>query len=904
MNIQNNKKVDVIAVLLMLSMAASMMLVPTVSAHTPAWQIPTFAQINVAPNPVGVGQETVVVFWLGNTPYFGASLTNNYRFHNYKVTITAPDGSTKIETFPYISDSTNSQYFLYTPTTIGTYTFLFEYPGETITVNDQDAGSVYVNDIYLPSSAQTTLTVQQQPVSMIQSAPQPTSYWTRPINGQNTDWDTIASNYLRPEGAAYSYGSVRLQPDGTAPNSAHILWTDPINAGGIVGGNNGFQEPNSPSAGTGITDAAFYTGLSYEARFNNPIIINGRLYYGLPLGNNGQGGGYICQDLRTGEHLWLQNYPVNPSFGILIDFESPNQHGVIPSGYLVSTSGSTWINYDAWTGNWLFNITNVPSGNMQYGPSGEPVIYVMDVAHKWLALWNYTDVVTNGPAAAQLSTGYRPVNQVFDTTQRNSYTWNVTLPATMPASSAIAWPIYGDKLFGYANTRSTFGQPTFGGVADGPSTSYATFWAISLNPSTMGQLLWMKDINAPPGNITMQLGTVDPVNNVFFISTRETMQWYGYSLTDGSKLWGPVGNTRAFNFFPTIGSGGVAQIGYVAYGNLYVGGYGGEIFCYNDLTGALKWSYGGGGAGNSTNSELNSPWGLYPTFVGEIADGKVYAYSGEHSPNIPPYKGELLRCLNATTGEEIWTMTSWASIGGFSDYGFPIADGELVYLNVYDMQVYALGQGPTQTTVKAPDRAVSAGEPIIISGTVMDISAGTQQNQQKANFPDGVPCASDASTGAWMDYVYQQQPHPTDFAGVTVVLTVVDPNNNQYQLGTATTDISGTYGLMVTPPVPGLYKLTATFTGNNGYYSSSATTYFGVSEASAVSPQPTSTVSPPPTQTTMPSETPTQTVSPTVSPSVAPTPAAGTSTTVYIAIAAAIVIIAVIAAALVLRRRK
>jgi outer membrane protein assembly factor BamB len=817
-----------IALTLVLTLSTLAAVLPAAQSHDPAWQIPTFAKINVAPDPVGVGQDVVVVFWLGNAPYYNAAVNNNYRFHNYKVTITAPDGSTEVKDFPYISDSTNSQYFIYTPTTIGTYTFFFEYPGETITVDDQPPGSAYVGDIYLASSAQTTLTVQQQPVGMIQSAPLPLNYWTRPINGQNTNWDSIASNYLRPEGAAYSFGSVRLQPDGVAPNSPHIMWTYPINAGGIVGGNNGYQEPNSPSAGTGITDATFYTGLSYETRFNNPIIINGRLYYRLPLGNNGQSGPYICQDIRTGEEIWSMDLSATPSFGVLVTFESPNQHGVIPSGYLVATSGTTWIMYDAWTGNWLFNITNVPRGTMDYGPSGEPIIYVMDVANGWLALWNFTDVISNGPEAALVSSGYRPVGQVFDTNERNSYSWNVTIPA-LPSSAAIAWAIYNDKLFGYANTRSTFGQPTFGGVFEGSSTVYATFWAISLKPGTLGQLLWTKDVNAPPGNITMQLGTVDPQNNVFLISTKETMQWYGYSLTDGSYLWGPIGNTRAFNYFPTIGSGGVAQIGYVAYNNFYVGGYGGEIFCYDTKTGNLIWSYGGGGAGNSTNSELNSPWGLYPTFVGGIADGKVYVYSGEHSPNVPPYKGEEIRCLNATTGKEIWTMTSWASVGGFSDYGFPIADGELCYLNVYDMQVYALGQGPTKTTVNAPDRAVSAGEPVIVTGTVMDISAGTQQNEQKANFPDGVPCASDESMGDWMEYVYQQQPHPTDFTGVQVILTVVDPNNNQYEVGRATTDISGTYGALINPPVPGLYKLTATFIGNNGYYASSATTYFAVS---------------------------------------------------------------------------
>ncbi len=403
--------------------------------------------------------------------------------------------------------------------------------------------------------------------------------------------------------------------------------------------------------------------------------------------------GYVAINLRTGQQVWYQNFTVNPSFGILENFDSGNQHGTIPSGYLVSVSGTTWMIFDAGTGNWVFNITNVPTGNMQYGPSGEPIIYQLDAVHSWLALWNFTDVITNGPVNALGSAGYRPVNQVFNSTLRASYSWNVTIPSSLPTSSAIAWPIGGDLLLGYANTRGTTGQPTFGGAYAGSSTTYATFWALSLNPNTLGNLLWQKNIAAPSGNVTVQLGAVDPINRVFLMSTKETLQWYGYDLDSGNLLWGPKSaDVRAFNYYPTIGSGGVAQIGYVAYGNFYVGGYGGEIFCYNDKTGDEIWSYGGGGAGNSTNSGDSTPWGLYPTFVGAICDGKIYAYSGEHSPNDPLYKGEQLRCLNATTGQELWTVDSWACVGGFADQGFPIADGQLAYLNAYDMQIYSLAK--------------------------------------------------------------------------------------------------------------------------------------------------------------------------------------------------------------------
>ena len=48
-------------------MSASVLLIPLTAAHTPSWQIPTFAYINVAPDPVGVGQEVLVVFWLDKT---------------------------------------------------------------------------------------------------------------------------------------------------------------------------------------------------------------------------------------------------------------------------------------------------------------------------------------------------------------------------------------------------------------------------------------------------------------------------------------------------------------------------------------------------------------------------------------------------------------------------------------------------------------------------------------------------------------------------------------------------------------------------------------------------------------------------------------------------------------------
>ena len=80
----------------------------------------------------------------------------------------------------------------------------------------------------------------------------------------------------------------------------------------------------------------------------------------------------------------------------------------------------------------------------------------------------------------------------------------------------------------------------------------------------------------------------------------------------------------------------------------------------------------------------------------------------------------------------------------------------------------------------------SFGEPI-------DISAGTTQAQQVADFPSGLPCVSDASKNQWMEYVYMQQPEPTNVTGVPVTLYVLDSNNNYRSIGTTTTNALGDY---------------------------------------------------------------------------------------------------------------
>jgi hypothetical protein len=250
----------------------------------------------------------------------------------------------------------------------------------------------------------------------------------------------------------------------------------------------------------------------------------------------------------------------------------------------------------------------------------------------------------------------------------------------------------------------------------------------------------------------------------------------------------------------------------------------------------LLWTYGNGGAGNSTNGGYNVFYGNYPTFIQAISNAVVYLMATEHTITDPIYKGAYARAVNATTGEEIWTLSAYS--GTFTSESYVMADGYNIWFNGYDNSLYSVGRGPSVTTVEAPKAAIDLGKSLIISGTVMDVSAGTKQTQQAADFANGVPVSSDASMKDWMGYVYQQKPLPTNFTGVEVSLNVLDTNGNFRNIGTAMTDATGVFSYQWKPDIEGKFTVFATFTGTNGYWPSSAETSFAVDPA-APTPAPT-----------------------------------------------------------------
>ena len=493
------------------------------------------------------------------------------------------------------------------------------------------------------------------------------------------------------------------------------------------------------------------------------------------------------------------------------------------------------------------NITNVPGGSNVAGPSGEYLKYGLTnlgttAAPKYyLTQWNSSNVFGTNTGTAGTGTWYSGTANASAT---SAYDFNISIPSLQGSSWTIAAANNGLIPFIDDGNMMLLVQGSFGWHADmsatitaSQSTDPCNVTAISLAPGTVGNVLWTKSYDQAPANVTRTLVGWDTKNGVFITEDKETFLHNGFSLKDGSQLWQTtIQETPSvdWNFFSL-------DCSTVAYGNLYYYGYSGLLYCYDDTNGQLLWTYGNGGEGNSTNSGFYTPYGVYPILVGAIADGKLILDTTEHSPNSPMWKGAQVRCINATTGAEIWTIDGF----GNNMYGgnTPVADGYLTFLNTYDCQIYCIGKGPSALTVTAPDVAASFGTPVVIRGTVTDIAAGTKQNEQAARFPNGVPAVSDASQSAWMEYVYQQKPKPANTVGVPVTLDVIDSNGNQRSIGTTTSDSRGMFTYTWTPDIEGSYTVIATFAGSESYYQSSAESSFTVSAAApTASPYPVTTV--------------------------------------------------------------
>jgi outer membrane protein assembly factor BamB len=771
------KKLLAVTLFLMLAMLFSMMAyVPTASAGA----IPTYAFLAAAPNPVGVDQEVVITFWLNEFPPT-ASGAQGDRWENFKVDITKPNGD-KQTLGPYQSDPVGSKFIKYTPDQVGNYSLKFSFPGQNIT------GLRYgqpIDNQYLASESRVvTLTVQADPIPTWQETPLPENYWERPIYSENRDWYQIAGNWLaKGYDTTKVFSAQGFNPYTTAPNTAHIVWTKEMAFGGIVGGNY--------SKGT----VEYYTGLSYEGKWNPPIIMQGRLYYNLPLANSPSSGQFACVDIRTGETLWIADGTI--SNGQIYDYESPNQHGAhaylwnCPSSWF--GPASNWTMYDAFTGKQLLTFYNTQNpGAITYSDNGDLICYVLNSQYNWLLKWNSSKAIpTTGTSGWSWS-----ISKGASYNWTNGIEWNSTIPDV--AGSQSINRIDDDRIWASAFLMSEVPPITVDVAYD-------------VSNEGKGTQLWVANRTdmIDPGQYAGGIGPLG--EGVYAVFSKERIQWFGYDIDTGTRVWGPTERyDNDWGMYVAV-LGGEPQI---AYGKMYAQAFDGCIHAFDITDGTEVWTYYAGSAGFET------PYGTYPFYGGPtIADGKVYSTNGEHSPGSPLWRGEKIHCVDAETGAGIWNISGWFQ-------GPVVADGYLMTLNGADNQIYCFGKGQTTTTVTASPKVSTYGDGVLIEGSVMDQSPGAT----------GVPAIADEDMTAWMEHVYMQKAMPTDAKGVEVSLDTIDPNGNYVHIGNTTSDANGMFKLMFTPEVPGEYSIIASFKGSDSYWSSSAETAIGVGEAPQASP--------------------------------------------------------------------
>lgn len=833
------------AIFLMLTMTVSILITP-VGAQSFTGHKKSYAYIGATPNPVAVGEE--VLIHLGITE---ALQVTEDKWKGLTVTVTKPDNTT-ITLGPFDTDSTGGTGTVFTPADEGTYRLQTHFPGQWYNYTSFDIFSFTMSNVKCFYEADDSpvleLVVGAEASQFWPGVPMPTEYWSRPIDSQIREWYSISGSWLSP-GSIFGVTQTFGQTD--APETAHVLWQKQLQIGGLAGGVN-MSEP-----------AAVFPGDAYEGKFSNSLVIMGILIYQKfdsvgesvmtentnLLGANKTDNWIVAVDLHTGETLWekalynAQGQRVVPQYGQVMYWKSFNTQGVYPflfcavSGGFFGAASSTIDAFDPYTGRWLFQYQSMPSGTRMYGPNGEILIYSINQQAGYMTVWNSSGVIDAYWGTTQNSPNfgsYQPQGKIINATGKcpvtsatpfgyNGYQKNITIPKGLLGSASLIYP--DDIVVGYhrLNTYGFFNTIT---LDDAPFI----LWAFDANT---GALKYNKTIAAPSGNVSLSVAAGSQDERIITIWSKELAQFWAYDIDTGNLKWGPTDPQNYLDVF--------AMYPVVAYGHLYSNGMSGIMYAYDAQTGKLDWTY-----------TYKDPWSetLWSDYWSSlrpriIADGKIYLGQSEHSVNQPQPRGAPMVCLNATTGDVIWSI---AGMFRQTDWGGPAVMGDSIIatMDTYNQMIYAIGKGPTATTITAPDTSIPMGSSVVIKGTVTDISPGTQEDTIKMRFPNGVAAVSDDSISDWMLYTYKQFSRPTNSTGVEVTLNVVDANGNYRTIGTATSSTDGFYSFTWTPDIPGEYKVYANFAGSNAYYGSHAESAFTVDEETGPSPTTTTQISIPP----------------------------------------------------------
>lgn len=787
---------------------------PLPAGVTPDVTLDSLARLSFAPNPVGVGQRIIINLWV--SPYsFGTRW-----LEGLKVTLQSPTGTDTVLTAT-APGSDYTAYLTYVPDEVGTWKIKFDFAGaywpagNYTYMTGTPIGQGYVHSVeeslYLKPSTSGwyDLVVQEEPVSSWPSVALPTDYWTRPASPENREWAQIIGFYPSTgiyggdnskwaNNTNYYMSNYRYIPIVTGPNTAHIVWSRQDALGGLLGDEFGVK--------------------SYTSSGSSPsIVYAGRCYQTVTKVFNGvRQAVWQCYDLRTGEIIWERTDVSQIPTMITTEYGYPDisqssggfytqEIGGVRGAYLTFVGSGRYIAYQPWDG--------AVYKNYSIAPLTTGTLYKCTTLPFFLSVQNIGNTTNPNYRLINWTVAgwFSDMSSIADIQLRvfNNISWPFSsVPSTTDYQAEVS-------VSTVALYRAATGDPN-NSTFERNSTTRRAGQGVPINYLIMGADL---RTGALLYNHTMDVsfpfisGSTAVCDHGKFAVKFEDGYFHCWNARTGQADWVSPLSSYPWGIFPAYSVSS-------AYGNIYEGQYDG-VAAYSWDDGKVVWLYKA-----PAEYPLESVYqSNYPFFTSvTIADGKIYAYNGEHSTTQPITRGWGLHCIDAYTGEGIWNIT-----GGMSPS--VVHDGYLTAGSQYDGSMYVFGKGQSATTVSAPLTAVTQGQSVMITGTVTDQSPAQP----------GAACVSKESMTTWMQYLHMQRPIPAGYTviGVPVSINTLDPNGNWVHVADVTTDASGTFSYMFTPRDTGKYIVTAAFYGDDSYGSSSAQTAVGVVEAPAATPTPT-----------------------------------------------------------------
>ena len=211
-------------------------------------------------------------------------------------------------------------------------------------------------------------------------------------------------------------------------------------------------------------------------------------------------------------------------------------------------------------------------------------------------------------------------------------------------------------------------------------------WGISTAPDTKGQVLFNAILAKPARQFNNRFRSRKLTRRRLHHAVKRYTSNGGLSvLTHGQLVWGPSDREVQLNIFDVVPA--------IAEGKFFSMGQGGVLYAYDAKTGQKLWNY----TVDDPYSEIlwSNNWPMRILF---ISDGKIYIGHEEHSGNSPLPRGAPFVCLNTTTGDVVWSIDGGLRQNHWGGRAI-IGDSIIATADTYDNRIYAIGKGPSSTTL-------------------------------------------------------------------------------------------------------------------------------------------------------------------------------------------------------------